>query len=54
MSAVLHCDECGTWGRGTMAAHFIHVTEEDSTLHFCLWDCLIRHAARKEPVTHVP
>ena len=54
MSAFLHCDECGTCRRGTMAANFIHVTERDSTLHFCLWDCLVRYAARKELVNRVP
>lgn len=50
MSLLLHCDECNTWGREIGTADFIHITEQGSTLHFCAWDCVLRHGSRREPM----
>lgn len=34
---------------------FLTVAEPDSEdRHFCGWDCLLRHAATKEPETVIP
>ena len=34
--------------------HFIVVTEQGISLHFCGWDCVLRHAATKEPEQVIP
>jgi hypothetical protein len=53
---VFYCDwrECEGHMRtaGTRPATFITVTEGGAgrSLHFCSWDCLLRHAAEKPPV----
>jgi len=37
------------------SAGIIIVTEEAGrSLHFCNWDCLLKHAGEKEPVEVVP
>lgn len=33
----------------TKPSAFITVTEPGATLHFCGWDCVLRHAGTKEP-----
>jgi hypothetical protein len=32
---------------------FLEVTDHPAKLHFCGWDCVLRHAAQKEPETLV-
>ena len=34
--------------------HFLVVTEQGVSLHFCGWDCVLRHAATKEPEQVIP
>jgi len=52
---IVYCDgpECERHGR---TAHhrpsaFITITEDGAgrSLHFCSWDCVLRHAAEKPP-----
>lgn len=60
MSLAMHCDApgCKAWTR-TMLEAWIEVYElpsrkkRDDALHFCSWDCLLRHGATKEPITHI-
>lgn len=33
---------------------FLTVREEGRSLHFCSWDCILRHAAEKEPQEVIP
>lgn len=34
---------------------FIFVTEHPGpTIHFCSWDCVLKHAGEKEPVETIP
>jgi hypothetical protein len=49
-----HCDgpECERHVRtaGRRATTFLTITEPGGpALHFCGWDCVLRHAATKEP-----
>ena len=52
MSLAIHCDSCETWGRGTMTEGFLKVDWDGLVLHFCSWDCLLRHGMTREPVRH--
>ena len=50
---IFHCDgpDCERFMR-TMRRrtdHFLVVSEGATALHFCGWDCVLRHAAAKEP-----
>jgi hypothetical protein len=52
---VFYCDckACDTHVRtaSTRPATFIVVTEEAGhSLHFCTWDCVLKHAAEKPPI----
>jgi hypothetical protein len=38
----------------TRAESILTVTGDGPPLHFCGWDCVLRHAAAKEPETIVP
>jgi hypothetical protein len=56
---VFYCDwrECEGHTRTarTRAMDMITVTEgADRSLHFCSWDCILRHAGEKPPVEVVP
>ena len=53
MSLAIHCDTCDTWGRGTMTLDFLTVYWGKRNLHFCSWDCILKHAAAQEPITTV-
>lgn len=33
----------------TRTEHFLVVSEGGTAMHFCGWDCVLRHAATKEP-----
>jgi hypothetical protein len=51
---VYSCDwrecECHVRSAGTRPPIFLTVTEgSGQSLHFCTWDCLLRHAAEKPP-----
>lgn len=50
MALVMHCDSCETWGRGRLARDFIKVDWAGRALHFCSWDCVMRHAAGQAPM----
>lgn len=50
---IFHCDgpDCERYVR-TMrlrTEHFLVVTMGGTATHFCGWDCVLRHAATKEP-----
>ena len=45
MSMAIHCDTCDTWSRGTMTLDFLTVYWCKRNLHFCSWDCILKHAA---------
>lgn len=53
---IFHCDwrECENTARTARLrpeAGIITVTEEPGrSLHFCCWDCVLKHAAEKPPV----
>lgn len=56
---VFYCDwrECEGHTRTARrrAADFITVTADAGrSQHFCSWDCILKHAAEKEPVEVVP
>lgn len=60
---VFHCDgpECDrririptTRARPRPDTGLLTVTGDGGPLHFCGWDCVLRHAAQKEPETIVP
>jgi hypothetical protein len=56
---VFYCDgpDCETNVRtaSSRPATFIIVTEDAGrSLHFCTWDCVLRHAAEKPPVEAIP
>ena len=56
---VFYCDwrECEGHTRTTRprATDMITVTEgAGRSLHFCSWDCVLRHAAEKPPVEMIP
>lgn len=50
---IFHCDgpECERYMRTmrTRTEHFLVVSDGGTSLHFCGWDCVLRHAATKEP-----
>ncbi len=51
---IFYCDgpDCDHHARAasSRAAAFLIVTEEAGrSLHFCSWDCVLRHAAEKPP-----
>jgi len=51
---IFYCDgpECERHVRtAALRSLFLTVTEGSKTLHFCGWDCILRHAAAKEPET---
>ncbi|HUN79123.1 MAG TPA: hypothetical protein VMU32_09400 [Solirubrobacteraceae bacterium] len=51
------CRECDGHMRtaSTSASPFITVTEgAGRSLHFCDWDCVLKHAAAKPPVETIP
>ena len=57
-----HCDgpDCERFHStlSSQSEHFITLTGSmtigGAALHFCGWDCLLRHAATKEPETIIP
>jgi hypothetical protein len=56
---IFHCDwrECDRHVQtaGTSAYPFITVTEGPGrALHFCDWDCVLKHAGEKPPVEQLP
>lgn len=56
---IFHCDgpDCERYFRTTRlrTEHFLVVTEGvGPALHFCGWDCVLRHAATKEPEQVIP
>jgi hypothetical protein len=56
---IFYCDgpECERHSRttGSRAPLFLTVTEcAGPSLHFCGWDCVLRHAAAKEPEMVIP
>jgi hypothetical protein len=56
---IYHCDwrECeghARTSRPSPPTSFLTVSEEGRSLHFCTWDCLLRHAAEKPPVEVIP
>ena len=53
MSRAIHCDECDTWGRGTMTQGFVRVNWDGLRLDFCSWDCLLRHGMTRKPITRI-
>ena len=53
MSLAMHCESCDSWARGSMTQGWLVVDWDGLVLHFCSWDCLLRHGARQEPVTVV-
>jgi hypothetical protein len=52
---IFHCDGPDCERGVSEAAHrepggrFLTITGEGPALHFCGWDCVLRHAATKEP-----
>ncbi len=50
---VFHCDGPDCERHWNQAAHreleMPVITNTGPTLHFCGWDCVLRHAATKEP-----
>jgi len=51
---IFYCDgpECEHHVRSSGRSSFLTITERNErTLHFCGWDCILRHAAAKEPET---
>lgn len=55
MSRAWHCDAdgCDTWSRNPLAHDFIKCNCDDSVLHFCSWDCVLRFAGSKHPIVEV-
>jgi hypothetical protein len=55
---IFHCDgpDCERYfqTRRRRTDHFLVVSEGWTTLHFCGWDCILRHAATKEPEQVIP
>ncbi len=56
---IFYCDgpDCDGNGRTARSHHtaFITVTEGTGrSKHFCAWDCLLKHAAKKPPSEVVP
>jgi hypothetical protein len=56
---IFYCDfrECDRHVQtaSTSAAPFLTVTEGTGrSLHFCDWDCVLRHAGEKPPVETIP
>ena len=56
---IFYCDwrECETHAQtaSTRVVSFLTVTEgAGRSLHFCSWDCVLKHAAEKPPVEVVP
>jgi len=57
---IFHCDwrECERHVRGrelALRTGLIFLTEHPGpTLHFCSWDCVLKHAAEKPPVEVIP
>lgn len=47
------CDGPECQSNCSEAAHrelpFLTITGDGPTLHFCTWDCVLKHAATKEP-----
>lgn len=53
---VFHCDgpDCERHVRTAASrptSGLLTITGEGAALHFCGWDCVLRHAAAKEPET---
>lgn len=50
-----HCDGpgCHTWTNRPKKHGFLTVKWDGATFHFCSWDCVLRYAATKEPMTVV-
>jgi hypothetical protein len=57
---VFYCDwrDCGNnvrTARSRPDSGLIYVTDHPGpTLHFCSWDCVLKHAAEKPPVEFFP
>jgi hypothetical protein len=56
---VFYCDwrECDSNAQTSRARPrgFVTVTEEGAgSLHFCSWDCVLKHAAEKPPLEVIP
>lgn len=51
---VFHCDwrECDNHAQTADARPrgFLTVEQDADALHFCSWDCVLKHAAEKPPV----
>jgi hypothetical protein len=59
LERVFYCDgpECERHVRttGALPPNFLTVSEDaDHAFHFCGWDCLLRHAAAREPEEVIP
>ena len=61
MSLATHCDgpDCNTWANGLFAGWLevgpiAEIASESDYQHFCSWDCVLRYAAAKEPMTTIP
>jgi hypothetical protein len=52
---VFYCDwrECNKSGPGE-EFHVVHQMRHGGQLHFCSWDCLLKHAAEHPPVITIP
>lgn len=51
------CSECDRHAQTASArpSGFITVTEDTGrSLHFCTWDCILKHAAQKPPLEVIP
>ena len=55
---IFHCDgpECDrhVQTREKRPPIFLTVVSLSKDLHFCGWDCVLRHASTKEPETVIP
>lgn len=48
------CDGHVQTARNRPKAMFLTVTGAGRPLHFCSWDCILKHAAEKPPVEAIP
>ena len=59
LAFIQYCDgpECDrhVQVRSLPSIHFLTVSRRDDVdLHFCGWDCVLRHASQQEPETIIP
>jgi hypothetical protein len=43
------CDRCVRTSEGRPRSGLLTITGDGRPLHFCGWDCVLRHAGAKEP-----